>query len=280
MTRTSALQAAAALLLMLCAGRVDLSAQRGGETLQQWELTHLRGGWCMAFLMAPEEARRQLRGSFAPVAAADLPGVHPALLRTVQEESQYSGWIPARVCFYQFDTVRVDGRDRFEDGRLPDLNRTQVLGIWGVAARDTEHPEQGTAFFVQEFRTRDGGLQAVARRASIRVENMRVKMGRMPDTEENRWRYEFGKTSLTWDGHPSPDSTASTEPDSTEWVVRSLHGSELRAMFSWDPGTAHSMVGAVSIQGKDDLAKALGASPIRMVGPLYLEGSGRLIFYR
>lgn len=280
MTRTSALRVAAALFLMTGAGRADLSAQGGAQALQQWELIHLRGGWCMAFLMAPDEAQHQLPGNFAPVAATALSTVHPALLRTVRDEAQYAGWVPARVCFYQFDTVRVDGRDRFEDGRLPDLNRTQVLGVWGIAARDTEHPDRGPAFVVKDFRTRDGRLQAMARRGSVRVDNMKVEMGLMPDTEERRWRYEFGKTTLTWDGHPSPDSTASVEPDSTSWVVRSLHGSDLRATFAWNPGSAWHMVGAVSIQGKDDLAQALGASPIRMIGPLYLEGGGQLTFYR
>ena len=109
---------------------------------------------------------------------------------------------------------------------------------------------------------------------------MDVALGRMPDSEEHRWQYGFGTTILTWDGHPAPDSTAIAGPDSTLWAMRSLHGGTIHARLMWSPGTVRYMFGAVSIQGKDDLAKALGASPIRMVGPLHLDGNGELRFFR
>jgi hypothetical protein len=109
---------------------------------------------------------------------------------------------------------------------------------------------------------------------------MDVALGRMPDSEENRWQYEFGKTTLTWDGHPAPDSTATAGPDSTRWAMRSLHGGTIYARLTWSPRTVQYMFGAVSIQGTDDLARAIGSSPIRMIGPLYREGNGQLRFFR
>jgi hypothetical protein len=40
------------------------------------------------------------------------------------------------------------------------------------------------------------------------------------------------------------------------------------------------MVGALRVEGKDDLAKALQASPIRMLGPAFWGGSGEVTFQR
>jgi hypothetical protein len=40
------------------------------------------------------------------------------------------------------------------------------------------------------------------------------------------------------------------------------------------------MVGSLKVEGKDDLAKLLKASPIRFVGPVYQGGTGSLHFGR
>jgi hypothetical protein len=43
---------------------------------------------------------------------------------------------------------------------------------------------------------------------------------------------------------------------------------------------SRAMIGSLKVEGKDDLAKLLKASPIRFVGPVYQGGTGSLQFSR
>jgi hypothetical protein len=49
---------------------------------------------------------------------------------------------------------------------------------------------------------------------------------------------------------------------------------------TFTPEWSRPLVGVLSVEGKDDLAKALKASPIRFVGPRYYGGKGELRFSR
>ncbi|MGH7658379.1 MAG: hypothetical protein ACREL6_09095, partial [Gemmatimonadales bacterium] len=95
-----------------------------GGILQRWDLQHLRGAWCLSFMMDPEKAAGELPDELVPVPVAEVDDVHPAVSRTAAAEAQYSSWIPSRVCLYHFDTVAVDDRYEFTEDDLQDMNET------------------------------------------------------------------------------------------------------------------------------------------------------------
>ncbi|MGH7657857.1 MAG: hypothetical protein ACREL6_06450, partial [Gemmatimonadales bacterium] len=126
-----------------------------------------------------------------------------------------------------------------------------------------------------------GSLRAVARRGYLQVDGMDVELKLLPDSVDYRYRYRVAETTLTWDGHLSaPDTSRAVEPIEHDWLVRSTRGSLIRARLGLEPQSRHYMVGILSIQGDEELAEALNASPIRMVGPMYLGGSGSIAFER
>ncbi|MGH7656662.1 MAG: hypothetical protein ACREL6_00410 [Gemmatimonadales bacterium] len=268
--------------LVLSASPAVLRAQAdAGRVLQRWDLLHLRGGWCLSFMMDPEKAANELPDELVPVPVAEVADVHPAISRTATAEAQYSSWIPSRVCLYHFDTVAVDDRYVFTGDELEEMNDTQTIGIWGIAARGAGTVDSGVVFFIPDFRVRDGSLRAVARRGNLKVDGMDVELGLLPDSIDYRYQYRVAETTLTWDGHLSaPDTSRAVEPLEHNWLVRSTRGSLITATLGIEPLSRHYMAGILSIQGDEELAEALNASPVRMVGPMYLGGSGSIDFER
>jgi hypothetical protein len=87
-----------------------------------------------------------------------------------------------------------------------------------------------------------------------------------------------GKTTVTWDGRPARDSAAVAEPVSIGWSKRTLKGDLAEGQVVLTPGHSRAMVGALKVEGKGDLAKALKASPTRFAGPSYSGGGGTVRF--
>jgi hypothetical protein len=52
------------------------------------------------------------------------------------------------------------------------------------------------------------------------------------------------------------------------------------ARLTLTPEWTKAMVGSLRVEGKDDLAVAIKASPIRFVGPAVVGGGGELVFGR
>lgn len=272
------------LFAVVLAGAVvpaPLWAQAGDiALLQRWDLGHLRGAWCLSFLMEPGKAADELPDGFLPVPIQEVKEVHPAIRRTSASEAQYSSWIPSRVCLYHFDTVTVDSQYEFTEDELDDMNETQTFGVWGIAARGAGAGDTAVAYFIRDFRVRDGSLRSVAEQARIRIDGMDVELELLPDSVDYRYQYGVAETNLMWDGHLASDTAWAVEPIEHRWVVRTMYGSLIPATLTFRPESRHYMVGILSTQGDEELAEALNASPIRMVGPMYLEGGGSLVFQK
>ena len=70
------------------------------------------------------------------------------------------------------------------------------------------------------------------------------------------------------------------QPIQESWSVSGLRGQMWNARLIRTPSWSRPLVGSLTVEGKGDLAKALKASPIRFVGPLYIGGGGELHFSR
>jgi len=104
---------------------------------------------------------------------------------------------------------------------------------------------------------------------------------RVPGGTEDRYELKVGKTLIMFEGHAAPDSTLLTAPVEESWVFAGTRGGVVwRILAALQPTSTRALVGALRIQGKDDLAMALRASPIRLVGPIYSGGTGEILFSR
>ncbi len=95
-----------------------------------------------------------------------------------------------------------------------------------------------------------------------------------------RYQFKLGKTLVTWDGRRVDDSTRATSRLSNSWRAESRRGDRMVARLALAPVWTKSMVGFLRVEGKDDFAKAIMASPIRFVGPARMGGGGEFAFGR
>lgn len=135
--------------------------------------------------------------------------------------------------------------------------------------------------FVVELYGGRGGLGRAAEGPGVPIEEVRAEVAAGADTIPDAYSVKIGKTLLVWIGRPARDSTRVTQPVLESWSMVGLRSlgiwqTELELAAQW----SQPLVGSFRVEGKGDLAKALKASPIRFVGPLYRGGGARLRFRR
>jgi len=154
-----------------------------------------------------------------------------------------------------------------------------VVAVWSLATSALK--SGGQRDFVVELYGGQGGLSRVAEGSGVSMEEVRTSVADAADTIPDSYSVKVGKTLLVWNGRSVRDSTRMTQPVRESW---SLVG--LRSLGIWQteleltPQWSQPLVGSFRVEGKGDLAKALKASPIRFVGPLYRGGGGTLRFRR
>jgi hypothetical protein len=249
-----------------------LAAQAEGGPRQTWRLEGVRRGYCVRFLVDPSAAADLLPKGAVAVPASEDPTLHPALQRAIQDQPETAGWSPAELCLAFVQTVDVDGR-RFamKDGEPP-----QALGLLGIRTRGADSG-QGTAIRLLSDNWRVGEW---AKRSWLDIDIFDVTSGKVPESTDDRIQMKVGKTTLVWDGRAATDSAAVEQPLATTWSVAGMKQTHWTVAWSLQPESRRSLVGTLTVLGKDALARALKGSPIRFVGPLYTGGSGEIVFTR
>ncbi|NNG16328.1 MAG: hypothetical protein HKM89_07600 [Gemmatimonadales bacterium] len=269
------------IILFLFAGTTSLNAQAAeGEEDENggpsWQLEGLKRCFCVDFLMEPKPADQRLPKGYLPVPAHRFASLHPALERLVQDEPEYRDWIPSAVCAFGSSTVVVDGRRI--GGRDPEAR--EMIGMWGIAGTP-EGEDVDDLWVLHEFLTSNGRIKRSAEGSLLKLRVIDEEVGKDEDAvTEDYHSIKIGKTRLTWVGHLSGDSVRAESPMHQRWRLKGNRGSKWLAEVSIEPGWFRPMVGALRVEGKDNLAKALKASPIRMLGPAFWDGSGEVVFHR
>lgn len=261
-------------VLALGLAAMPLAAQDATpEPTTRWNLEGLQWGTCIEFLVQPELTRKLLPSGALPL-RADASKLVPAVARVVADQPEFAGWSPASLCFFAFDAVQIGSR-RVVGGE----NTTgPVVGVLSVAAR-REGPLGSDADVAFRVLTTSWQVEKAAEneRNSVQVQTIRASFGTAPRGTDDRYVLRIGKTVITWDGHPASDSIAAT-PFRRSYVADGGGDNKpWRLDLSVNPASQRSLVGAVIVQGKDNLAKALAGSPIRFVGPFYKGGSGEVL---
>lgn len=250
---------------LLLAAPVTAQRPNAGPPALTWGLDTLRSGFCIHFLVDPASPGRLFRGVSQRPASA-TPALHPALRRTIEESPELAAWVPQRFCVLQFSAIRVGDRE------LRDLKHggPQVVATWSTSA---EPDTPGSVVLIVNNSRLGNSLKSVG----MRADGIRCAFGKVPGSSDDRYQIRYDRTTLVWDGRTIGDSTAA--PAMTPgWVVQGRGGRLLSVEQQLEPVGARLMVGALRVQGKGQLARALAASPIRFVGPLVWGGSGTLTF--
>jgi hypothetical protein len=140
--------------------------------------------------------------------------------------------------------------------------------------------DQGQWFAVERL-TNDWHLERQAKASFIPMTIIKRTLAPVPESTRHRYELKIGKTTLTWDGDlAGRDSTPTTEAPEAGLMFTGLRSIRWNATAASRPDWTRHLPGLFRVEGKDDLADALQASPIRMFGPMYWGGDARLDFFR
>jgi hypothetical protein len=154
-----------------------------------------------------------------------------------------------------------------------------MMAVWSLATAVRGTGTQRD--FVIEMYAGRGGLSRAAEGTGVSMEEVRASVSDAPDSIADTYSVKVGKTLLVWNGRAAGDSTRVTQPIAESWSLVGLRSLGIwQTELAFAPQWSRPLVGSFRVEGKGDLAKALKASPIRFVGPLYRGGGGRLRFRR
>ena len=203
--------------------------------------------------------------------ASQVKDLHTSLRDVIASQSEFASWAPSRLCFQAVDTIRT-----------PELtvrgkrDRPQLFGFWTVKAATAAGEAREV---VLDLFTTSGRLARAAGQMGQDARESRLRVGKVPIVDEDgvpssddRFEVKVGKTLITWDGRLASDTVRLKEPVTTEWAFG--RGRAAKGGVTLSPVYSRSMVGALKVDGKDDFAKALRASPTRFAGPAYEGGGG------
>lgn len=239
---------------------------------EPWTQSRLQRGFCVEFLADSGEVRDLLPDGALPLRADRLAGLHPALQRTIAAQPEFAAWTPAAICFYVFDALEVAGRQLQPTG-----TSGEMLGFVSIAARQLDDQGRG-ADVLRLMVSSNWRARKAVENGVVRIETATFSFGPIPKTEDERMTVKLGRTQLRWDGHSGSDSSAVAEPLVRKWLVRGDDRRDRLMTLRLTPQTRRSMIGTLTVQGKDKLAKLLRASPIRYLGPEYRGGGAVITF--
>src|SRR5690349_19694394 len=269
------------LSLAAALAAAPLQAQDSGSDATTWELGGLRSAFCLQLLLDPaSELLHDLPTGWHAVPASAAAGLHVSLRSVVEDQTEFASWSSSRLCFATVDTIRTkDFSLADRSGRHP-----QLFGFWTVLAAGPSGTPQDVALDL--FANSDRLIRS-ARLAGQELREARLTVGKVPAEDENgvpssddRFQVKLGGTVITWDGRLAGDSSAVAEPVEQSWSVAGMRGGVVTGSLTLAPARSQPMAGSLKVDGKNELAKALRASPTRFAGPSFGGGTGKVSFAR
>ena len=236
-------------------------------------LTEARGGFCISYLVDPAVAVGLAPEGAVLAKAGKGAGLSPFLARVIQDEPQFADWIPAAICIGRFAAAALDGK---EVARPKGDKVISVVTSWVAVAKPLG--VEGATLALLELNIDEARVLRPLVDFGVRVGDRTAEV--LPaDRGDTEVQLKLGKTLISWVGHPTGDPrVGSTQTMSFGYTGQRTSTWEIT--LSVAPTETRLMVGALRVEGKDALAKALKSSPIRAVGPQDTGGTTEFLFHR
>ena len=246
-----------------------------------WQIEGLRTGFCVQLLIDPQRLDVTIPRAARPLRADAIQDLDPVLRTVIAHQPEFAGWTPSRLCLYYMETVDVGSL------RVSERNPTKALmiGVWALAAADADGGARRDA--VLRLFTNNGKLERAGQVNGLDLRTVQSTVREIANEDDasappigTRYQLKVGKTLLTWEGRRISDSTQAKGLMSSEWRADSRRRGPMSARLTLSPEWTKAMAGSLRIEGDDDFAQAIKASPIRFVGPAVVGGGGELAFGR
>ncbi|HEX5005444.1 MAG TPA: hypothetical protein VFV65_09010 [Gemmatimonadales bacterium] len=233
---------------------------------------------CVEFLMDPAAAAKQVGDGYQAIPAGAFGALSPILQREIQGDTVHSRWVPAQLCVMEAPTISAGGTVLTPERKM---GNREVIGYWAIAARRAGSGGPATTWYAVHRWTNDWHVERLAKPAYIPIKVFKRALTKVPESTRHRYEIKIGKTVLSWDGElTGRDSTATTATPGADLIFTGMRDIEWNAATTTRPDWTRTLPGLFRVEGKDDLAKALKGSPIRMFGPMYWGGDARMDFTR
>jgi hypothetical protein len=273
--RVGTVLASLGLLGVLAVPAVGQEAGPGTSGGLVWSLHGVEFTACVEFLIEPAQAAGLLRDGYRTVPAAAFTPLSSVLAREVAGDPTLGAWVASRLCFAESRSISVADRSySLEDER-------EAVGFWGVAATRSAGTPRLDQWYVVQLWVNDWHVEKLTEASYIAIASFKRALDPVPESSNHRYQIKIGKTLLSWTGQMvGRDSTPATPTPPASLIFEGQRRIPWNATLSADPQWARFLPGVLNVQGKDDLAQALKASPIRVFGPMYWGGDARVAFFR
>ena len=263
------------LLGVLAAPAAAQQSGAGGTTSLVWSLHGVEFSACVEFLIEPAQAAELLADGFRIVPAASFTPLSAVLRREIAGDSALGAWVASRLCFAESRSITVADRIYSLD------NEWEAVAYWGIAATRSAATPRLDQWYVAKLWGNDWHVEKLTEGAYIPMTGFKRAFGTVPETVNHRYEIKIGKTVLSWTGQVAGrDSTPAAATPPANLILDGLRHIPWSATVASEVQWTRFLSGVFNVQGKDDLAKALKASPIRMFGPMYWGGDTRVEFSR
>lgn len=246
-----------------------------------WTIERLHTGFCVQLLVDPAKLDVPVSRSARPLRADAIETLSPVLKTVIANQPEFAPWSPSSICLYYMETVDLGGIRVSER----ELSKRPLLVVWSMAAADVEGGARRDV--VLRMFTNTGRVERAGQVSGLDIRTIRSTVDELENEEDPRappigirYQLKFGKTLMIWDGRRVADSTRAEGATTAAWRADSRRRGPMSARLRLNPEWTQAMVGSLQIEGDDDFARAVKASPIRFVGPAMLGGTGELAFGR
>lgn len=216
-----------------------------------------------------------------PLRADGIEDLSPVLRNIITHQPEFASWTPSRICMYYMQTVDV-GSLRVSER---DPQKAPMLGVWTISA--AEGGGNTPQDVVLRLFTNNGRLERAAEVSGLDLRKVESVVRNIPNDDDPsappigvRRSVKLRKTTLTWEGRQVDDSTKANGAMTVVWRADSKRRGPMSARLALTPEWTKGMAGSLRVEGDDDFAEAVKASPIRFVGPAVMGGGGELAFGR
>jgi hypothetical protein len=216
-----------------------------------------------------------------PLRADSIEDLSPVLRNVITHQPEFAGWTPSKICMYYMQ--RVDAGTHRVRERNPE--KAPMVGVWSLTAADRAgNTPRDVAL---RLFTNNGRLERAAEVSGLDLRRVEGEVRTIPNEYDAsappigvRRTVKLQRTLLIWEGRQVDDSTKTDSTVTVVWRADSKRGAPMTARLALRPVWTKGMAGSLKVEGKDDFAQAVKASPIRFVGPALVGGEGELAFGR
>jgi hypothetical protein len=257
-------------LVGLVPALTSVSAQK--VTSSRWSMQDARGGFCIWYLIDPVAAPSLVEKGTMLAAAGTGSTLPTALAQTIRDEPRFTSWIPAAICIGFYGSVTID-----DEKPVLASSDQPIAIVTHLIAAQSPRGAGGASYLLVKLASDNRVVRNQAGDRGVSVEGITLLSGKDRGTPEDRVDLRLESTNISWVGHPSGDPSVGTTR-SMSFGYAGARSINWQGSLQTTPAETHLMVGALRIEGKSPLAKALKASPIRPTGPIERGGTAQLVF--